>query len=90
MAKRRTIKRSINQICEELFAECIAVSLYCVETDKDNVEALLHSIAKLGNNYVCRVSHIEPGMKPGEYFKDLIEKFNCEVNEIIDQINNLH
>jgi len=43
----------------------------------------------LRNNYVGRISHIEPGMKAKDYFKDLREKFDAEANEIIDQICNL-
>lgn len=90
MAKRRTLKRKINFICEELLAECVAVSLYCTEADDENVEALLRSIVKMSNDFVCRVSHQEPGMTAKAYFKDLTDKFNGNVDEIIDQINNLH
>lgn len=90
MANRRTLKRNINLICEELFAECVAVSLYSTKTNKENVEALLHTIVKLCNESICRVSNPEPGMSPKVYFKDVTEKFDISVNEIIDQINNLH
>lgn len=90
MANRRTIKHNINRICEELFAECVAASLYSTEANRENVESLLHSIIMMGSDYVCRVSHIEPGMTPKAYFKNLIENFNGSVNEIVDQINNLH
>ncbi len=90
MANRRTLKHNINRICEELFAECIAVSLYSTEADRENVEALLYSIIKLGGDYVCRVSHVEPGLSAKAYFRNLTEQFNSSVNEIVDQINNLH
>ena len=90
MANRRTLKHNINRICEELFAECIAVSLYSADANRENVEALLYSIVKMGGDYICRVSHAEPGMKAKAYFKNLTEQFNCSVNEIVDQINNLH
>ena len=90
MAKRRTLKKNIEIICSELFAECIAVSLYDATPSKENTEALLHSIIKLESNYICRISHVEPGMKESVYFRDLIEKFTNEVNDIVDQINNMH
>ncbi|MGN1262892.1 MAG: hypothetical protein ACI4TW_02555 [Prevotella sp.] len=90
MAKRRITKRNINIICEELLAECVAVSLYSVKADDENVSALLRSIIHLSNDYVCRVSHIEPGIKPKQYFRKLFDSFNNDVNEIIDQINNMH
>lgn len=90
MANRRTIKHNINRICEELFAECIAASLYSAEVERENVEAMLHSIIKMGGDYTRRVSHVEPGMPAKAYFKNIIEQFNSSVNEIVDQINNLH
>ena len=89
MANKRTLKRSINLICEELFAECVAASLYGPENNDENFEALLFSIIKMQDNYISRVSHPEPGMNAGKYFKDLREKFNAEVNDVINQINNL-
>lgn len=90
MAKRRTTKRNINIICEELLAECVAVSLYSVKANDENVNALIHSIIHLSNDYVCRVSHIEPGMEPKKYFNNLFNSFNNDINEIVDQINNIH
>lgn len=89
MAKRRTIKRKINQICNELMSECIAVSLYCTNVNEENTDALLRTIAKSGRDYVCRVSHPEPGMTAKAYFRELTERFNENVNDIIDHINNL-
>lgn len=86
MAKRRDLKREINNICTILFAEGIAAALE--NEHPENAEALLNSIIKLENEYVCRVSHAEPGMKPKAYFDDLIEKFNARVSEILDMINN--
>ena len=89
MANKRTLKRSINLICEELFAECVATSLYGLSHDKENNDALLFSIIKMQNNYICRVGHPEPGMKASLYYKDLREKFGAEVEDIVNQINNL-
>ena len=89
MANKRTLKHVINLICEELFTEAVAASLYGNERHQDNAEALLFSIIKLQANYISRVSHVEPGLKAKSYFKDLREKFNAEVGDIIDQINSL-
>ena len=90
MAKRKTIKRNIHLICTDLWAECVATTLYSATPSDNNVEALLHSIIKLEREYVSRVSHTEPGMEPKKYFKDLFDKFNSHASEIVDQINNLH
>lgn len=90
MAKRKTIKRNIHLICTELWAECVATTLYSTKPCGNNVEALLHSIIKMEREYVSRVSHTEPGLTAKAYFKDLFEKFNSQAGEIVDQINNLH
>ena len=89
MANKRTLKRGINVICEELFTEAVAASLYGMETNHDNAEALLFTIVKMQAEYTCRVSHPEPGMPAKKYFKDLREKFAAQASEIIDQINSL-
>ena len=89
MANKRTLKRSINLICDELLIECVAASRYGNEKNEDNRDALLYSIVKLQDNFTRRVSHPEPGMAPKQYYKDLKEKFALQVSEIADQINNL-
>ena len=89
MANKRTLKHAINAICEELFAECIAASLYGAENDKGNAEALLFSILKTQSDFVARVSHPEPGLTPKAYYKDLREKFSAQIGELVDQVNAL-
>ena len=39
--------------------------------------------------FIKRVSHPEPGIKPGDYYKSLFADFSKQVGEIIDQISNL-
>lgn len=87
MANKRTLKKSINYVCSELFAECVANSLYST-SDNNNTNAILHSIITMRNNYVSRISHPEPGISNKNYYSDLIEKFNEQADEIIDQITN--
>ena len=86
MANKRTLKKGINVICETLFAESLAVSLYGTEENKKNADNLTAAIVKMQMHYLSRVSHPEPGMKPKQYYKDLREKFGKEVTEILDQI----
>lgn len=88
MANKRTLKRGINLICEELFSECIAASLYGADGHKDNADALLFSIIKMQADFTCRICHPEPGMLPKQYYKALRQKFTSQVGEIVDQINN--
>ena len=89
MANQRLLKHAINSICEDLFTECVAASLYGADTHKDNADALLFSIIRLQKEFTCRVSHPEPGMPAKKFYKDLREKFAIQVNEIVDHINNL-
>ena len=89
MTNRKDLKRTINYICSELFAECVAASLYGGgNQDKQNTEALLTSILRINSDFVMRISHPEPGMPKKKYFQILIHDFNEQVSEIIDQINN--
>ena len=86
MTNKRTLKHAINAICEELLDEAVAVSLYGDEHQRKNADGLVYAIFRLRSNYLSRVSHIEPGLRPRLYFKDLREKFAAEVDEIVDQI----
>ena len=43
----------------------------------------------VNNDFIKRVSHPEPGIKPGAYYQNLIHDFNKQVSEIIDQISNM-
>ena len=86
MANKRTLKKGINLICADLFAEGVALTLYGPLPKKEG-EALLYSIVKLQNHYITRISHPEPGISAKAYYKDLREKFSAQVSEILDQIN---
>ena len=89
MANKRSLKHIINGICEELFTECVAASLYGAENHKENADALLFTILKIQSNFIARVSYPEPGMTAKAYYRDLRNKFSAQVSEVVDQINNL-
>ena len=84
MANRKDLKTSINNICRDVFAECVAMSLY-----HGNVEALLYSILAIRDDFISRISHPEPGMDKKVYFDHLANSFTEQITEIIDQISNL-
>lgn len=86
MASKRLLKQRIDLICEELFAECVASSLY--GQNRESAEALIYSTIKMRNNFIRRISHPEPGMAAKIYYKDLREKFAAQASELLDQINN--
>lgn len=89
MANKRELKRAINYICSDLFGEAVAASLYSEKQTKENIDALLASILVIHSDFIRRVSHPEPGMKPKLYYKAIIEDFNKQVNEIVDHISNV-
>ena len=88
--KRRELKLVVNYVCDELFAECVAASMYNGNPDPNNVEALLVGIAEMRSDYISRISHPEPGMPPKKYFDDLKNSFNERVSEVIDHITNMN
>lgn len=89
MANKRNLKRNINYVCSELFSEAVAASMYSSKATKEDVNALLASILVIHNDYVRRVSHQEPGLAPKIFYKDLVNSFNKQVSEIVDQVVNL-
>lgn len=88
MANKRNLKKNINCICSDLFSECVASSLYNNKREED-VKALLTSVLIIHNDYISRVSHPEPGMSQKAYYKDVKDKFNGQIGELIDSIANL-
>lgn len=89
MANKRKLKKSIKVICDELFVECVAASLYGNNVNDEDANALLLSIIQMQEDYTSRICHPEPGMSATAYFRDLREKFTAHVSEIVDQISNM-
>jgi len=89
MSNKRDFKKTINYVCTELFAECVAASLYGGKINKENCDALLASILRIHSDFISRVSHPEPGMKQKDYYKNVQQDFGKQVAEIADQITNL-
>ena len=85
MASKRLLKQRIDLICEELFAECVAGSLY--GQNRESAKALIFSTLKMQDDFIRRISHPEPGMPQKEYFKRLKEDFVARASEIADQVN---
>jgi len=88
MANRRDLKKKIDAICGELFAEAVAVSIYGKSATDEDTDAQLRSILQIRSDFIRRVSHKEPGMSAKKYFRNLIDDFKKQVNEVIEQINN--
>lgn len=89
MANKRDLKKLINYICDDLFSECVAASLYSGKSKSEDVGSILTAIIMVRQNYVRRVSHPEPGMPARAYFKDLKTRLNEQITEITDNIANI-
>ena len=87
MMNKRSLKKAINAVSDQLFANAVAVSLYGNNRNAENDEALINSILTMREDFVSRISHPEPGMKKQAYYKDLREKFISQAQEIADQIS---
>jgi len=86
--KRKDLKKHISYLCGELLAECIASAQYSRKDNKQDIENVMLSILELQNDWICRLSHVEPGSKK-LFFKKLKEDMQKRTDEIVDQIQNL-
>lgn len=81
MAKRKTLKKNVNYICSELFAECVGLLRYNNNTPSSDVENIMTRILMMRREFVSRISHTEPGLtKP--FYKKFREDFNAQVEDI--------
>lgn len=88
MASRKDLKKNVNYIAGELFAECLVNSLYVPGTDKKKADELLTEILNMHHEFVSRISHTEPGNVKG-FYKKFRSDFNAKVEEIIEAMGNL-
>ena len=89
MAKRRELKKGINFLCGELFAECVAIMHYQKPPPQEDVDNVMTNILQLQDDMLNRVSHPEPGMKAKAYFKKLRADMVGHTEEIVEQIKAL-
>ena len=85
--KRKDLKKRINYLCGELLAECMAASAFTGKDNKQDVENVMLGIMKMQNDWICRLSHVEPGSTK-LFFKKLKEDMQKRTDEIIEQIQN--
>ena len=84
---KRSLKKAINAVSDQLFANAVAVSLYGSNRNQENDDVLINSIIKLREDFVSRISHPEPGMKKQAFYKDLLDNFIKQAQELADQIS---
>ena len=86
--KRKNLKKHINYLCGELLAECIAATQFSKKDNKQDIENVMLGILKMQNDWIARLSHVEPGSTK-LFFKKLREDMQKRTEEIVDQIQNL-
>lgn len=84
MASRKQLKKSINLICDELFVDCVALSL-CNQGDNEQLSTLMAEVMALREEYVSRLSHTEKGSEK-LFFKKLRDEFTEKVNDLSERI----
>ena len=87
MSHKRALKKEIRIIAGELLAECVAM-INSGEKDPHDGEALLFCIVKFQDDFLARVSHVEPGMSAKDYYKTLREDCANQACSLSDQILN--
>lgn len=87
MASRRELKKNVNYITGELFAECL-VNSTSEKADKQKVDEILTQILVMQDEFISRISHTEPGNVKA-FYKKFRTDFNKKVEEIIDAITKL-
>ncbi len=88
MANRRDLKKNINYICSELFAECVAMMHYNLNVKQEDVDNIMTRILWTQDEFISRISHTEPGNVKG-FYKKLRADFNAQVEEIVNSISQL-
>ena len=85
---RKGLKKHINYLCGELMAECMAAADFSGKDNKQDVENVMLSILKMQNDWICRLSHVEPGSTK-LFFQKMKEDMQKRTDEIVEQIQNL-
>ena len=87
--KRRDLKKQVNYIAGELFAECVVLTQVVPGVDEKKVDDLMARILYMQDEFLSRISHTQPGNVKG-FYKAFKADFQTQVNGIIDEICNLH
>ena len=88
MASRRNLKKVITFIVDDLATEAFLVS-YNAKADTEAWVNVFNKIFSLNNDYVARVSHVEPGMSAKKYFNALCDSFNKDAKALLEEISKL-
>ncbi len=86
MANKRSLKKQINLLCGSLLVECVATAHYKGNIPREDIDSIMLSTLKLQDDMICRVSHVQPGMKASVFFKKLRQEMAERAEEIMNQL----
>ncbi|MEE1223512.1 MAG: hypothetical protein UHL07_08295 [Bacteroidaceae bacterium] len=86
MANKRQLKKTINMVTGDLLVECIATKYINKESRQEDVDNVMVGILRMQDDFICRVSHPEPGMPAKQYFKALRDDLAKQADAIVNQL----
>ncbi|MBQ7635106.1 MAG: hypothetical protein IJS89_06005 [Bacteroidaceae bacterium] len=84
MASRKTLKKAIRNITDELLTDCMALGM-TGDADEARLSALAARALQMEQEFVARVNHTEPG-SVRLYYKRLREELLQEANAIAAEV----
>lgn len=87
MANRKSLKKQINYIVECMYAELCFYSV-APNSNKEKIADALTKIIQLQEEYIKRISHVEPGNTKA-FFKQLKNEFDTQVDLILKDFDSL-
>ena len=88
MAKKRTLKKAINNVSTDLLIELLAVKRDKPGIPAADIENVAASIVLMQEDFVARLSHVDK-RQVKRFFKQLEDDLAVSTNEIIDHIFHL-
>lgn len=88
MASRKDLKKNVSCIITELISECFIREEIVPGTDKEAAEAIIAELIRTDADFICRISHTEPG-SARQYYRKFYADFNQKIDEIIGRIDAL-
>jgi len=88
MASRRKLKKTINYIASELFAECLYQKQNLDTAGAEKADGLAVDVLKLHREFISRISHTEPGNVKG-FYKKLYADFDAQAEKVLDGLKAL-
>ncbi len=86
MANKRQLKKTINMMAGDLLVECVVTKHINQEARQEDIDNVMVSVLRMQDDFICRVSHPEPGIPAGKYFKILREELAKCADEIVNQL----